>query len=87
MPTPEQRIVILDASARSLLYGWLSLVPVLGAGFAVAAWRQRGRVRTAGGADWNPASRHLYWGGVLARIGALETLGWLAFVGILCAYG
>lgn len=80
MPTPDQKIRILEGSVRCLSFGFLSLIPILGASFALAAFRERRAVKLLSVENWNPAQRQLRWGTTLACVGTCLTLGVVLFV-------
>ncbi|MBA4148689.1 MAG: hypothetical protein H0X66_11295 [Verrucomicrobia bacterium] len=69
MKTPAERILAINRSLRCFAMGWCSLLPPLGIfifPFALVTF-QRARIDTSG--EWNPASRYLNWGMILAAIG------------------
>lgn len=82
MPSPEQKIRILQSSQSCLVSGLLSLIPIVGLAFAVEAFRRALTVRSAGSEGWNPARPHLRWGLSLAAAGTVLTLLVLLFVGL-----
>lgn len=75
------RIKVLEDSLGCYAMGWLSLLPVLGVIAAVRAFALYQRARVDAGKEWNPASRYLLGGFVLAWIGSLVSL--LATGGIM----
>jgi hypothetical protein len=74
-PTPAQKVRVLEGSLRCFVLGLCSLVPLFGAGFAVAAFRAYARVRRDAVHAWNPARAYLCWGYAFSWLGALVTLG------------
>ena len=78
-PTPERKIRILEGSVHCLVLGGLSLTPIVGAGFALAAFRERRAVLRSAPGTWNPARRQLRWGTILACAGALLNLAMVLF--------
>ena len=83
MPTPEQKVCILEGSVRCFGLGLCGLIPLLGAAFAPAALRAHTRVWRASARDWNPAAVYLGWGHTLALIGGLLNLA-LLLGGLVC---
>jgi hypothetical protein len=84
MQGPAQRIHLIESSLRCFLYGTLSLIPLLGLGFAVLALRLHFRTWAETADGWNPAGRYLRAGFCLAWIGALISVSALAlFVVVL----
>ena len=76
MPTPADKVRVIEQSLRCFVFGLLSLIPLLGLPFAVLvrhrdAWSQADR-------EWNPARLYLVWGFGLAWLGGLISLGGLA---------
>jgi hypothetical protein len=82
MPTPEQKISILEDTLRCFVLGLCSLIPILGAGFAIAAGRAWARVHRADPGRWNPTRRYLRWGIGLASVGALLAVGLVAIIAL-----
>ncbi len=80
MPTPEEKIRILEGSVHCLSLGFLSLIPIVGASFALAAFRERRAVKRLSVQNWNPAQRQLRWGTTLACVGTCLTLGLVLFL-------
>jgi hypothetical protein len=70
VPEPSVRIEILQRSQRCLVYGVLSLLPIVGLPLAALALSQHWRVKARGGNDWNPARNYLWWGCFLGSWGA-----------------
>lgn len=85
LPTPEQKIRVLEGSLRCFVFGLCSLIPILGVGFAIAAGRARWSVRRAYKGRWNPARRYLRWGTGLACVGALLGAGLITIVALMVA--
>jgi len=64
------------------MQGWLSLIPLLGLGFAVNTIRLHFRTWAADTAEWNPAQRYLRIGLCLSWAGVLISLAALAVVAL-----
>ncbi len=78
MPTPADKVRVIEQSLRCFVFGLLSLIPLLGLPFAILAivrhldaWSQADR-------EWNPAKAYLIWGFGLAWLGGLISLGAVA---------
>jgi hypothetical protein len=84
MPTPAQKVSILEGSLRCFVLGLFSLIPLIGAGFAIAAMCEYRRVWRERAHEWNPAQVYVCWGQGLACFGALVTLAAIIFIGLLC---
>ena len=74
------KIQVIEQSVACQSFGAWSLVPVIGAGFAIAALRRYWRIRAEVGDEWNPARPQLIRGVVLAWTGMLITLVVITFV-------
>ena len=72
---PAQRIALIEDSQRCCLYGWLSLVPLLGTFFVLPTLKYFRRVDRQRAA-WNPGQHLLLRGLVLASCGYLTSLLW-----------
>lgn len=75
-----EKLKMLDASNRCLVYGMLALLPLIGLPFALAALWLAGRIRRQEKVYWNAAKPHRIIGSLGAAIG---TLGWLLFAFLL----
>ena len=77
---PAQRIAVIEDSLRCFTYGWLSCLPVIGAGYLYPAVRRFAFVRRSE-VEWNPARGYQAAGLALASVGWLITLGsWLVLL-------
>lgn len=76
---PARRIDLMEDSLRCLAYGWLSLVPVVGA-FAVLPTLRLFRRVDRERVEWNPARHLLVRGLVLACFGSWGSLLWWGLV-------
>jgi hypothetical protein len=65
------KVRMILTSFRVLRYGCLSLVPILGLGFALVTFYHFTRVFYFTKEDWNPARSHLYWGAGIALASSL----------------
>jgi hypothetical protein len=74
------KIQVIEQSVACQSFGTWSLIPVIGAGFAIAALRRYWRVRAEVGNEWNPARPQLIRGVVLAWTGIFVTLLIITFV-------
>ena len=84
MQSPAERIHLIERSLRCFVYGLLSLIPVIGLGFAALTLRLHFKTWAEAGDNWNPARRYLLAGFCLAWLGALVSVGGLAlFIVIL----
>jgi hypothetical protein len=84
MQSPAERIQLIERSLRCFVYGMLSLVPLVGLGFAALTIRLHFKTWAEAGDRWNPAQRYLQFGFCLAWLGVLVSVGGLAlFVVIL----
>lgn len=72
---PTDRVVLIENSLRCLTYGWLTLVPVVGAFFVIPAVRMFQRVDRER-AEWNPAAHLWLRGLVLTCFGFWASLLW-----------
>jgi len=68
------KVRLIKRSVRCLLFGWLSLIPLLGLVPAFIALHLHRSVRREAGGEWNPAASYARWGYVLALLGIA---GWL----------
>ena len=80
---PSARIALVTESLRCFAYGWLSLIPLLGLGFAALAIRLHFKIWAGADADWNPAQRYLAGGLYLAWIGGFISVGALMLFVVL----
>jgi hypothetical protein len=83
MPSPDYRISLIERSLRCFAYGCLSLIPLVGLGFAVLAIRTHLKVWADRSKEWNPARVYLHMGFSLAWVGglvSLTTLGLFMFI-------
>lgn len=71
MNNPSERILIIERSLRCFAMGWFSLVPPLGIILFPLALMEYSRGRILSSESWNPASRYLTWGFILAAFGGL----------------
>jgi uncharacterized membrane protein len=78
MLSPDDRISLIERSLRCFAYGWLSLIPLVGLGFAILAVRTHLKARAVEGMEWNPAKVYLHLGFSLAWLGGLVSLMALA---------
>ena len=78
MPTPADKIRVIEQSLASFVFGLLSLIPLLGLPFAILAVVRHLKAWSQGGQEWNPAKPYLLWGFGLAWLGGLISLGALA---------
>jgi hypothetical protein len=76
----EKRIEGIKAGLQSFVFSLLSLVPILGLGFTVAAVVQGRRAMSLAGTDWNPAQGYLRAARFLTVLGFFVSVGFLAFV-------
>ena len=80
------KIQVIEQSVACQSFGAWSLVPVIGAGFAIAALRRYWRVRAEVGDEWNPARTQLIRGVVLAWTGVFVTLATITFAVALIGF-
>jgi hypothetical protein len=79
MSSPDDRINLIERSLRCFAYGCLSLIPLVGLGFAILAVRKHLKVWADGSkGEWNPARVYLHMGFSLAWLGGLVSLTALA---------
>lgn len=71
MKLPEQRIRMLEGSLACFVYGWLSLLPIVGLAFSLLGIRSYASVRLESAGEWNAAQPYLTAGMILAGIGGL----------------
>lgn len=62
---------MIETSLRVYKYGWLSLLPLIGTGFAMATLWLFIRVFYFTRDEWNPARSYLYWGAGVALASGL----------------
>lgn len=75
-----KRIEAINRSLRGFTLGLISLLPVIGIPFAVAALAQGRRATRLSGREWNPAGHYARAGSRLALLGLLSTFLFLVFV-------
>ena len=80
MPTPADKVRVIQQSLRCFVFGCLSLIPLLGLPFAILAVVRHLDTWSQGDREWNPAKAYLVWGFGLAWLGGLISLGALAFI-------
>ena len=68
------KVRVIERSVECQWLGVLSLVPVIGVMFAVAALFRYWRIRAEVGHEWNPAEKHLDRGALFACAGMLLTI-------------
>ena len=78
MPTPADKVRVIEESLRCFVFGLLSLIPLLGLPFAILAVVRHLNAWSQGDGEWNPAKAYLVWGFSLAWLGGLISLGALA---------
>ena len=78
MPTPADKVRVIEQSLRCFAFGLLSLIPLLGLPFAVLAVVRHRNAWSQGDGEWNPTKAYLVWGFGLAWLGGLISLGALA---------
>ena len=78
MASPDDRISLIERSLRCFVYGCLSLIPLVGLGFAVLVVRTHLKLLADGNKEWNPARVYLHMGFSLAWLGGLTSLATLA---------
>ena len=78
MPTPADKVRVIEQSLRCFVFGLLSLIPLLGLPFAVLAVVRHRDAWSQADREWNPARLYLVWGFGLAWLGGLISLGALA---------
>jgi len=72
---PTAKIKMMKASIRCLVFGVLSLLPVIGLPFGLAALWISGRVRQQEKQFWNAAQPYRIWGVICAAIGMILGTG------------
>jgi hypothetical protein len=77
---PAAKIKMMKASIRCLVFGVLSLLPVIGLPFGLAALWISGRVRLQEKQFWNAARPYRIWGVICAAIGTLLGTGLLGMM-------
>jgi len=80
MPTPADKVRVIQQSLRCFVFGCLSLIPLLGLPFAILAVARHLNAWSQGEREWNPAKPYLVWGFGLAWLGGFISLGALAFI-------
>lgn len=83
------RIQVIERSLACYTCGWLSFIPLVGIPLAARAMTLYHQVRVEAGQSWNPASRYLACGFLLAWVGgffSVISLG-LVFVFVLKVFG
>ena len=80
MPTPAEKVRVIQQSLRCFVFGLLSLIPLLGLPFAILAVARHLNACSQGEREWNPAKPYLVWGFGLAWLGGLISLGALAII-------
>ena len=68
------KVRIIEESLRCYIFGWLSFLPVVGLAFGPLALLSFRSARIESGTQWNPASRYLKCGAVLACFGFLVSV-------------
>jgi hypothetical protein len=77
---PAAKIKMMKGSIRCLIYGMLSLVPMIGLVFGLAALWISGQVRMKEKQFWNPARPYRICGMVCAAVGTILWGGILVFI-------
>ena len=77
---PAAKIKMMKGSIHCLIYGMLSLVPMIGLAFGLAALWISGKVRVQEKRFWNPASPYRVWGVACAAVGSILWGSILIFV-------
>jgi len=72
---PAAKIKMMKGSIRCLIFGALSLLPVIGLPFGLAALWFSGRIRQDEKRFWNPARPHRIAGVVCAAVGTILGTG------------
>ena len=85
MPTPADKVRVIEQSLRCFVFGLLSLIPLLGLPFAILAVVRHRDAWSQADWEWNPAKAYLVWGLGLAWLGGLISLGGLAIFVIALA--
>ena len=80
MPTPADKVRVIEQSLRCFVFGLLSLIPLLGLPFAILAVARHLNAWSRGEREWNPAKPYLVWGFGLAWLGGLISLGALVII-------
>jgi len=78
--TTADKIKMLKGSMRCFAYGLLSLIPLLGFPFAVAALWISGQVRASEKKHWNAARPYRISGVICAALGAIF---WFAVISLI----
>ena len=69
MPTPAQKIRVIEETLRCFAFSLLSLIPLVGLPFAILTIVRHRKIRAAEDGEWNPAQLYLAWGFCLAWLG------------------
>ena len=77
---PAAKIKMMKGSIRCLIYGMLSLVPMIGLAFGLAALWISGKVRVQEKRFWNPARPYRIYGVVCGAVGTILWASILLFV-------
>jgi hypothetical protein len=77
---PAAKIKMMKASVRCLLFGVLSLLPLIGLPFGLAALWLAGRVRAQEKQLWNAAKPYRMFGVLAAGVGTLLGTGVLGYM-------
>lgn len=77
-----RKIAVIEGSLRCFVNGCVGMIPVVGVPFACVAIRAALNVRECRTNTWNPASRYLVAGWILAWTGLLLTTVTLAGVAL-----
>ena len=85
MPTPADKVRVIEQSLRCFAFGLLSLIPLLGLPFAVLAIVRHLNAWSQSDREWDPAKAYLVWGFGLAWLGGLISLGGLVLFVIALA--
>ena len=74
MSNPALRIRLIERSLRCFVFGWLSLLPLIGLGPALLAIWLYPKVWSESKEEWNPARRYLAAGFCLGWLGVLISI-------------
>jgi hypothetical protein len=77
---PAAKIKMMKGSIRCLVFGTLSLLPVIGVPFGLAALWLSGRIRAQEKLFWNPARPYRIGGAVCAAFGTIFGTGILGMI-------
>jgi hypothetical protein len=79
-PSPAEKLNIMQASIRCLVFGLLGLLPIIGLPFGLAAlWVSR-RIRRQESQVWNAAKPYRQIGAVCGSLGTILSSGLLVAV-------